>query len=210
MQHPILFTTCALALIATTAQANSDLFPELKKEPTPIVETPAQEKDVKLFKDDLGLNLDIEQQKKLIDGVTEEVVDLGIKVPTQSVPENPKLSEETEQKKQSGYIEIHPHDIKIIMPPVGPDSQFCKGSLTLENQTKYNLKSLDIRILLGNARYPYKFRSVPAGQSGTGSVVLAGTYCQDLTRAAPIEVESCQLEGETEQECKQMVKYLIK
>ena len=210
MRHHILFATCALALIATTAQANSDLFPELKKEVTPVVETPVQEKDVKLFEDNVGLNLDTEQHQELIDGATEEVVDLEIKVPTQPVPENPKLSEETEQKKQSGFIEIHPHDITIIMPPVGPDSQFCKGSLTIENQTKYNLKSLSLRILFGNARYPYKFQSVPAGQSGTGSIVLAGTYCQDLTRAAPIEVESCQLEGETEAGCKQLVKYLIK
>ena len=75
MRHHILFATCALALIATTAQANSDLFPELKKEVTPVVETPVQEKDVKLFEDNVGLNLDTEQHQELIDGATEEDIE---------------------------------------------------------------------------------------------------------------------------------------
>lgn len=210
MRKYILFTACALTLFASAAQADSNLFPELKIPKKPVVQEQVQDKDAKVFTENIGAEIDSIQQQELIDGKTEEVVDLSIKGETKPVPETPKKSETEEKEKKSGFIEINPHDITIIMPPRDPNSQFCKGSLTLDNQTKYNLKNIKMRLLYGNARVPYAFSSIPSGQKTTGAIVLAGTYCQDLTRAANVDVEECELEGATEAECKQLVKYLIK
>ena len=207
MRKYFLFTVCALSFLGiANAQANEALFPDLAK-----IQAQKQEKEtvsnepVKLFESELSFNEPVVEED---DGFVE--------VETEKQPQKTQESDqkkptsEEEEKAKSGFFEIYPHDVEIVTPPVDASSQFCKGSLTLENQTKYDLKALQLIIQYGEAKVPYTFRPIASGAAGTGNIFLMGKSCQYLAKTASIEVKSCKADKISNAECKQLVKYILR
>ncbi len=207
MRKYFLFTVCALSILGVTnAQANEALFPDLAKIQTQKKEKEAVSNEpVKLFESELNVNEPIiEEEDEFIEVETEKT--------PQKTPEaaSKKADSEQDEKAKSGFFEIYPHDIEIVTPPIDESSQFCKGSLTLENQTKYDLKGLQLIIQYGQAKVPYNFRPIASGTSGTGNIFLMGKSCQYLAQTANIEVKACKADKISDNECKQLVKYMLR
>ncbi len=204
MRKYFLLTACVLTLfsvknaLATEVEA---LFPDLAKRNTQKEEVKTAE-PVKLFDTEVNVNQPIVKED---DGFKEVET---IKKPTAE----PKKVEQNEKQKEAknGFFEIHPHDIEIVTPPTSPSDQFCKGSLTLENQTKYNLKRIDLVLQYGQVKIDYAFVPVASGNSVTGNIFLMGKSCQNLVQTAGVEVKKCVAEGISSAECKQLVKYIVK
>ena len=206
MRKYFLFTVCALSFLGVAnAQANDALFPDLAK-----IQAQKQEKETvsnepaKLFDSELNFNEPVARKN---DGFVEVETE---KKPQKAQENSQKKETEEEEEAKSGFFEIHPHDIEIVTPPVDASSQFCKGSLTLENQTKYNLQNLQLLIQYGEAKAPYTFRSIASGSAGSGNIFLMGKSCQYLAKTANIEVKSCKADKISSEECKQLVKYILK
>ena len=206
MRKYFLFTVCALSFLgATNVQANDALFPDLAKIQAQKQEKEAVSKEpVKLFESELSFNEPVAAED---DGFVEVETE---KQPQKTQESNQKKTDAEEEKAKSGYFEIYPHDVEIVTPPVDESSQFCKGSLTLENQTKYDLKALQLIIQYGEAKIPYTFRPIASGTSGTGNVFLMGKSCQYLAKTASIEVKSCKADKISNAECKQLVRYILR
>ncbi len=201
MRKYFLLTACILTLLGTTnTYATEALFPDLAKRNAPKEEKATQ--PAKLFDTEVNINQPIVKED---DGFKEVET---IKKPI----EEPKKTEKNEKKEEAknGFFEIHPHDITIITPPTSPSDQFCKGSLTLENQTKYNLKTIELRLQYGEVKINYAFVPVASGNSVTGNIFLLGKSCQNLAQTAGVEVKKCVAEGISNAECKQLVKYIVK
>lgn len=191
--------------ISVQAEATGGLFPELKKKEEPVI-TSEQPDSFELFneEDALKLNKNPEDEFK-------EVKEANLKEP--AVRATPKKeSEETDEKKKKKeqIFEIHPHDVRIITPPTGSNSQFCTGQLTLENKTDYTLSQLKLLISYGSAEVPYAFTNVSSNDTVTGSIALLGQMCQDLLKTVPVKAEICKAEGISDSECKSMIRYVIK
>lgn len=131
----------------------------------------------------------------------------NIPVDNQLVSSGEKSSEK--RKNLSGYFEIYPHDLEIVVPVV-ESMQFCKGQLTMENGTGSDLQGLRVSIKYGSINLPYTFGATKSGETTTGSVNMAGPACQSLLKAATVTVISCTATGLTEDACKSKVKYILK
>jgi len=206
MRKYFLLTICALSFLSVTnAQANEALFPDLAK-----IQAQKQEKEkianepVKLFESELSVNEPVLNED---DGFVEVETE---KKPQKTPETETKKETEEDEKAKSGFFEIYPHDIEIVTPPIDASSQFCKGSLTLENQTKYDLKELQLIIQYGEAKVPYSFRGIPSGVAGSGNIFLMGKSCQHLAQTANFEVKACKAEKISSSECKQLVKYMLR
>ncbi len=209
MRKNFLLTFCVLTFLgATNAQASGELFPDLAKRNKPQTQQAPQDKDFKLFEDNVSYNFPESSKEEM--ATQEEVVDQTIKKTEQKDEKKPTNTPQQEKKKQSGFFEIYPHDVQIITPPVDAESQFCKASLSLENSTKYNLKSLKLVLQYGPAKINYTFNPVLSGATGTGNLFMMGTACQGLKQTAQITVTGCQAERISDAECKQLVRYILK
>lgn len=211
MRKYFLFTVCVLSFLgATNAHSNEALFPDLAK-----IQAQKQEKETsanqpaKLFENEVNVN-------ELIVNSNE---DTFVEVETEKQPlktQQPNTKNETkeeteeEEKEESGFFEIYPHDVEIVRPPIDESSQFCKATLSLENQTKYNLEGLQLSIQYGQVKVPYTFRSIAKKTTGNGSIFLMGKSCQYLTQTASIEVKACKAEKISDSKCKQLVKYNVR
>ena len=189
--------------ISFQVEATSGLFPELQKKEKAVEPTENNE-SFELFneEDAIELNKNPEEEFK-------EIKDADLKEPIQK-PTPKKESEQTDKKKKEQIFEIHPHDVQIITPPTGPNSQFCIGQLTLENKTDYTLSELKLLISYGAGEVPYAFSNITANDSVTGSINLLGPMCQDLLKTVPVKAEICKAEGISDAECKSMIRYIVK
>lgn len=205
MRKNFLLTVCVLTFLGTTnAQANGELFPDLAKRNQDKTEQVKPDKDFKLFDNNVGLNL---PEEKKPEEIFEEVEDIKLNKPAEEKKPAPAQKDE---KKQTGFFEIYPRNVQIVTPPVDAESQFCKGTLVLENNSKHDLKLLKLQIQYGPAKINYTFGNIAAGTEGIGNIFMMGTACQGLKQTAQISVQECKATDLGDNECKQMVRYIIR
>lgn len=205
MHQKFLFATLLFGFaLSTSAQAASDLFPELQKKEAPVV-TNENPEEFKLFdeQDIIDFNKNPEDEFKA-------VKEAESKEPLfKSTPKQEK-KDEKDKKKSEQIFEIHPHNVQITIPPTGPASQFCTGQITLENKSDYPLVELKAFFTYAGTKVPYGFTNVPSNGTVTGQIVLLGQPCQDLLKTVPVEAEICKAEGISDSECKSMLRYILK
>ncbi len=111
------------------------------------------------------------------------------------------------KKGQENFFIITPDEVQVITPAVSR-FQFCRASLTLQNNTKHNIRALKITADYSPVQMPLTFGATPAGESFSGRFFLAGTSCEKLTGTPKITIDVCQAEGMSVEECKASVKYI--
>lgn len=199
---------------AVQAQTSDGLFPELKKRSFSSDITQPTDNNMIQEAQRLGI-LPMEEQPQLF---KEELTDEEVVTPQATQPrvEPDRLSErlaaaskEQKEKNLSGFFEIYPHNLQIVVPVV-ESMQFCVGQLTMENGTEYDLEGLRVSIKYGSVEMPYTFAATKSGESTTGSISMGGPACQDLMKAASLTVISCSAVNLPEEECKNKVKYVLK
>lgn len=206
MRKHFLYTAVLFSLVPVTVFASSGLFPELQKKEEQPVSTETEEKfDIFDESEAIELNKNPEEEYQ-------EVKEAELKEPiAKPEPKKESATDENDKKEEKDPVfEIHPHNIQIVTPPTGPNSQFCTGKITLENKSDYTLLQLKALFTYGGIKVPYAFANVGPNSSVTGSITLMGQPCQDLIRAVPVEAEICKAEGISDSECKSMVKYTLR
>ncbi len=185
MKH---FLLAAVALCwGIGVQAQESLFPELKgstAQPVGVAAEPAES--------DAAQNQPVGQNLN------------------QPVGQNTESATGTGSKPDgtSGNLVIRVSDVTIVVPPV-QKMQFCRGSLTLENQSKETVNVLNVEMDYTEISLPYSFTNVPAGESRRGNFAMAGVGCQNLGKIVPVKVTGCNVGDWTREECQNRVKFRL-
>lgn len=193
--------------ISVNAQDSGGLFPELqrreqKQQPVQKFDPTAQIPDIFSTNTSEQERIEKERLEQLkrensLSGSLEQQINYG--------------AAGTKKRKvkqgQENFFIITPDEVQVITPSVNR-FQFCRASLTLQNNTKHNIRALKITADYSPVQMPLTFGATPAGESYSGRFFLAGTSCEKLTGAPKITVDVCQAEGMSVEECKASVKYI--
>ena len=201
-----------ISMLALTVSANAQdtggLFPELQKreqKPQPTQQFNPNAPIPDLFDNELPSQAQINENARLeqlkgsttpSDGLSQQIQNDASSAKKRKIP-----------KGQEDFIVITPERVQIITPSVNR-FQFCMAGLTLQNNTKHNIKALKITADYSPVQMPLTFGATPAGETYTGRFYLAGSACQQLLTVPKITVDVCQADGMSVEECKSAVKYI--
>lgn len=197
------------------AQENA-LFPELAKkssEPTPPAAEVVPAGEVKsLFDEDSDPDKNARQEavERLQQGGLDEIkaeIGAGSLDKNLNAGASAQASGQEKPVAGKGYFVISPGMVQIIEPSVSR-FQFCMGNLILTNNTNTPLQDLSVTIDYTPIKLPVQFGGVLPGASTTQKIYLATEGCQMLTKVPNMNIDNCQAQGMTEEECKATVKYI--